>query len=299
MKSAIVFFVLEVFMKADRHISLPGTRREIGYKSKGFAGYDLFAGLISNRSFISAVARRDLMAKYRGAFIGILWMVGTPAALVLAYGYMIVGVFNVRSEGHSTAATFVTLWLCVSLWQFFSEAVGRSASIVSDNASLVKRSPFPLTALPPAVVMTSLMGLGVSLFLGLLAQLIFVGTPSTSWLLLLSVFPALSFITLASVYFVATVGAFSKDIRYILPLGMTVCMLMSPVLYSSERVPPSLRFLSEFNPIAPIFETVRAVTANGQPQWVPLAVTTCVSLLAAIVSFAFYRSKSVEFADVL
>lgn len=286
-------------MNSERHVSLPGTRREIGYKSTGFAGYDLFASLVQNRSFISAVARRDLMAKYKGAFIGILWMVGTPAALVLAYGFMIIGVFNVRSDGHSTAATFVTLWLCVSLWQFFSEAVGRSASIVSDNASLVKRSPFPLAALPPAVIMTSSMGLGVSLSLGLLAQLIFVGTPSISWVLLLAVLPALAFVTLACVYFVATAGAFSKDIRYILPLGLTVCMLMSPVLYASDRVPPALRFLAEFNPIAPVFETVRAVTGNSHVPWVPLSVMTGVSLLAAVACFAFYRSKSVEFADVL
>lgn len=280
-------------------MSLPGTRREIGYQNSGFAGYDLFASLIHNRSFISAVAHRDLMSKYKGAFVGIIWMVGTPAALVLAYGFMIIGVFNMRPEGDGTVATFVTLWLCVSLWQFFSEAVGRSASIVSDNASLVKRSPFPLTALPPAVVMTSSMGLAVSLVLGLLTQVIFLGVPSASWLLLLSVLPALALITLACVYLVATVGAFSKDIRYILPLGLTVGMLMSPVLYSSDRVPPALRFVAEFNPIAPVFETVRAATGDGQVPWLSLSIMTGVSFLAAVGSFSLYRSNSVEFADVL
>lgn len=286
-------------MQSEKHVSRPGSRREIGYRNTGFAPFDLFAGLVANWSFISAVARRDLMAKYKGAFIGILWMVGTPAALALAYGFMILGVFNVRGGSQSVGATFVTLWFCVSLWQFFSEAVGRSASVVSENASLVKRSPFPLAALPPAVVLTSSIGLAVSMLLGTATQCVFIGIPPLTWLLLPLVLPSLFLITLACAYFVATFGAFSKDIRYVLPLGLTVCMLMTPVLYGSGSVPRSLRFIAEYNPLAPAFETVRAVMAGTQVPWTSLGAVTLVAFIAAILSFALYRSKSVEFADVL
>lgn len=289
-------------MNSDQHVSLPGTRREIGYKNTGITFYDLFAGLFTNRSFILAVSRRDLMAKYRGAFVGMLWMVGTPAALVMAYGFMIIGVFNVHGGDSGLGATLVTLWLCVSFWQFFSESVGRSASIVADNASLVKRSPFPLTALPPAVLVTSAMGLGVSLALGLLAQCILVGKPSAIWLILFAVAPAIMMFTLACSYIIAAVGAFSKDIRYVLPLGLMVCMLMSPVLYPSERVPPALRFVSDFNPLTPVFETIRIIGSGRPPGfdlWCDLGAVSAISFIFVVAGFSFYRSKSVEFADVL
>ena len=287
-------------MQNEKHVSLPGTRREIGYRQSGFAAIDLFASLVANRSFIATVARRDLLAKYRGAFIGVLWMVGTPAALVLAYGFMTIGVFQMRETGSGAIATFITLWFCISLWQAFSEAVGRSASIVSDNASLVKRSPFPLSALPPAVVVTSFMGLAISLCLGVLAQVVFVGVPPPSWLLLVVVLPAFSLSTLAFVYLVATIGAFSKDIRYVLPLGLTVSMLMTPVLYPASKVPSSLTFLAAYNPFTPVFETVRTVVSGGtELPAASLAVVTGVAFVSSILAYALFRARSVEFADVL
>ncbi len=280
--------------------SVPGTRREIGADIRIFPLLDLFAGIVGNRNFIGAVARRDLLAKYRGATLGILWMVGTPAALVLAYGFMTVGVFNSRIDGSDAAGTFFSLWFCVSLWQSFAEAVGRSASIVNDNAALVKRTPFPLAALPPAVIATSMMGLSVSYALGIGVYFVAVGTPPLTWLLMPFVLAPFLMLMLGAVHVVAVIGAFSKDIKYILPLALTVAMLMSPVLYTASRIPSSLSVVANLNPVTPIFETLRMIVV-GKPveSWIPVIAVGLTASVFAAVSFSVYRRKSVEFADVL
>ncbi|MCV9963902.1 ABC transporter permease [Pararhizobium sp. BT-229] len=280
--------------------SLPGTRREIGYGCRLFPLLDLFLGLVGNYRFIAAVARRDLLAKYRGAALGMLWMVGTPAALVLAYGFMTVGVFNSRMDGTGAVGTFMTLWFCVSLWQCFAEAVGRSASIISDNSALVKRTPFPLAALPPSVLATSLMGLSVSYCLGLVVYIAILGVPPLTWLLIPVILTPFLCMTLGAVYLISAIGAFSKDIKYILPLCLTVGMLVSPVLYPASRIPASLGFVAQFNPMTPVFEALRsAVLGRAVAEWTSLAAVSAFALVFAGVSFSFFRRKSVEFADVL
>jgi lipopolysaccharide transport system permease protein len=284
----------------EEHVSVPGSRREIGYPARGFAALDLVLGLFHNRRFIKTVARRDLTAKYRGAFLGILWMVGTPAALALAYGFMTVGVFGSRLDGTDTKGTFVALWFSVSLWQFFAETVGRSAAVVSDNAALVKRSPFPLAALPPAVLATSAIGLAVSFLIGAAAYALLIGIPPASWMFVPLILLPFVLFTLAAAYLVAAIGAFSKDIRYILPLALTIGMLVTPVLYPSSRIPAVLSPLATFNPMTPVFDALRScVLGNAVFSLTPVLTMALVGFAAAVLAFRFFSSKSPEFADVL
>ena len=284
----------------EHYKSIPGTRREIGRSFSIFPIIDVFLFLVFNWNFIYAISRRDLVSKYRGAFLGILWMVGTPIALVLAYGFMTIVIFKSRFGSSNAYESFLELWFCLTLWQAFAEIVSRSANVMEDNLALIKRTSFPLCTLPPAVVLTSLIGLSVSYTLGCLLYFVMIGAPPTSWVLIPVVIAPMIVTALALSYMMAMLGVFVRDVRYVLPLVMTIGMLLSPVLYPAEIIPQSLRFITNLNPFNHIFESLRiVVSGNGEISTTPLLIVGIVSISLLGLTFSLFKKSSSEFTDVL
>ena len=284
----------------EHHKSRPGTRREIGRHFSISPLVDVFLTIAFNLNFIYAISQRDLISKYKGAFLGILWMVGTPIALVLAYGFMTIVVFNSRFGSSNAYESLIALWFCITLWQTFAEIVSRSAGIMEDNVALIKRTPFPLYCLSPAVVLTSLTGLFVSYTLGFILHVITLGVPPLSWLAIPIVITPLIITGLALSYLMATIGVFIRDIRYILPLLMTMGMLISPVLYPADVIPQSLRFITDLNPFGHVFEALRsAISGTGLIFTNPLIIVGLASITLLCATFSLFKKFSSEFTDVL
>lgn len=283
------------------HISEPGTRREIGWVPTRWALIDVFLIGIMNRRLLMSVVKRDLSSRYRGATLGVLWMIGSPLAMVAAYSFVIAGVFGLRvGNADDVRSTVVGLWACLAAWQLFAETANRSSAMMFDNAALVKRTSFPLALLPLAVVMTSFVGVLVSFTLISLLFLFLVGTPPLTWLLMPFAFAPLAIFALGSSYLLAAVGTFVRDVRHAIPLAVQVGMLLTPILYPADRIPKILEWFSIINPLTPIFETIRAlVLGNLNAPWERLGVVAAVAVVYCVLSYSLFRKRSSEFADVV
>lgn len=280
---------------------LPGTRREIGWSNPRISVFDCFLSLYFNRGFLIAIARRDLHARYRGAVLGLLWLVGTPAALALAYGFMTIGVFKVRALGTESAVeAFVALWFLINLWQMMAETLMRSSAILSDNAMLVKRTAFPLGVLPPATFLVAIAGFSVSFLMLVIGHLIVVGLPPLSWVLLPLPLIPFVLITLGLSYIIATAGAYLRDLRYVLPLTLTVGMLTSPVLYPSQNIPAAIKFISQANPFMWICDAVRTLLSGSfDVKWESLFMLSLIGFGMTVAGYRWFKKNSSEFSDVL
>jgi lipopolysaccharide transport system permease protein len=285
----------------NQHISEPGTRREIGWATTGWAFLDVFLIGIMNRRLLMSVVRRDIASRYRGASLGILWMIGSPLAMVAAYGFVVAGVFGMRvGAAADVRSTVIGLWACISAWQIFAETANRSSSLMLDNGALVKRTSFPLALLPISVVFTSFVGVLVSYALISILFVIMVGMPPLTWLLMPLAFVPLAIFALATSYLLASVGTFVRDVRHAIPLGVQVGMLVTPILYPADRIPQVLSWFSLVNPLTPVFETIRALMlGSATAPWERLGVVTVVSVVFCILAFALFRKRSPEFADVV
>lgn len=283
------------------HISEPGTRREIGWSTTGWAFFDVFLIGVMNWRLLVSVVRRDLSSRYRGAALGALWMIGAPLAMVAAYSFVIAGVLGLRvGGGDDVRSTVVGLWACMSAWQLFSETANRSSGLMFDNAALVKRTAFPLALLPISVVITSFVGVIVSYALISCIFVLLIGMPPITWLLMPLVFVPLGVFALGTSYILASLGTFVRDVRHAVPLAVQVGMLVTPILYPADRIPKVLSWFSAINPLTPIFETVRALMLGSTTApWERLAIVTAVSLVFCVLAYALFRKRSPEFADVV
>lgn len=118
-----------------------------------------YPGVIwGNRTLLGNFFRRDLLGRFRGSFLGILWVLIQPLFLFAIYFFVFGFLFAPQRSGSLEANVPFALYLFTGIIAFtsFSEATTRSCNIVLENGNLVKKVRFPCELLPVPPVLVSL-----------------------------------------------------------------------------------------------------------------------------------------------
>jgi ABC-type polysaccharide/polyol phosphate export permease len=260
-----------------------------------------FRLLVVHRSTIEALVRRDIRARYVSSVMGLSWAVIQPLALLGLYTFIFSYVLRLRLGGSDSTGTFALYLLCGMLpWLAFAEGLTRSASVILEQAHLIKKVVFPSEILPPYVVVTALaielVGLGVLLA----AVAVFRG--GVGWpLLLLPVVILLQFLfTVGLGWVLASVNVFLRDVGQVLALGLTLWMFVTPIFYPAELMPARFRWVLDVNPMYYVVEAYRAVVMDQRlPDLSHAAVLAAMALVAFVAGHWVFRRSKHAFVDVL
>lgn len=249
--------------------------------------------------------QRAIVRQYKMSAFGFLWAALVPLITLGIYTFVFGTVMQSRWDGAATASgepVSFSLYLFAGLLVFWllAQSAAESCNAVVSHANLVKKAVFPLEIIPLTVV-------GAALFHGaintavLLAAMLYVhgGLPLT--VLLFPVVLAPFILLLAGVaWILAALGAYFRDLNYVIGLIMTGVLFLSPVFYSLSRLGPGLQGLVMLNPVSFIVTQARAVLVEGRaPDWTGLAAYLLVAWIVASLGLAFFRRAKRNFADVL
>jgi lipopolysaccharide transport system permease protein len=282
-------------------VIVPGKRPPAGAALTGRAAIDWWLVIWRNRSLLSALVRRDINSRYRGSVLGIAWLVGIPLVMMATYTFLFVGVLKVSFDGGKNPwVGALSIWCGMLFWQSLSESLARSSSVLFDNAPFVKRIPFPIEILPAMPVLTAGVGAGTSVCLFALAHLIVLGLPPATWLLAPLVVGPLALIALGACWALASVGAYLRDLKHVVPLGMTVLMFLTPIVYPASAVPAGYRWAIDINPLATVFPNIRAIAVEGRvPPIAEMLSMLALGFACAACGYALFRSREAEYSDVI
>lgn len=263
---------------------------------------EMFASFWRHRELTYALVKREVVGRYRGSFMGLIWSFLNPLFMLAVYTFVFSVVFKARWGGGSDLKTEFALILFAGLMVFniFSECVNRAPGLILANVNYVKKVVFPLEILP-------WVGLGVALFHGLIslavwlvAYLVLFGMPHATVLYLpLIILPLVLFIMGVS-WFLASLGVYMRDVSQFISVIMTVLMFLSPIFYSAETLPATYRSFLYMNPLTPAIEQTRAVLYWGQgPDLGLLLVCLLASVFVALFGFIWFQKTRKGFADVL
>lgn len=263
---------------------------------------EMAASLWRNRTLVKALVQREVVGRYRGSLMGILWSLFNPIFMLIVYTFVFSVVFKARWNVGSDSKTEFALVLFAGLIVFnmFAECVNRAPGLILGNANYVKKVVFPLEILPWAALGSTLFHGTVSLFVWLVAYAIFFGMPQITVLLFpLVIIPLLLFI-MGLTWGLASLGVYLRDISQFVGIVTTVLMFLSPVFYPASALPKEYGYLLSLNPLTPAIEQVREVLFWGR---VPDLKVMCVYLLSAGIvawlGFAWFQKTRKGFADVL
>jgi lipopolysaccharide transport system permease protein len=250
---------------------------------------------VRNHKLMGSMVRRDILARYRGSFGGSWWTILNPLLLMTTYYFLFGRVLKQRFEGGSYILYFLA---GILPWLAFSEAVGRSPSIMLEYRSFVKKLVFPLETLPMNLVIAGAVteAIGLVIFtLGLLYSRHAIPL-SVLWLPVL-VIPQLLF-TVGLCWFLAALGVFLRDLGQIIGFILTAWFFLTPICYPESQL-HGIRILS-YNPILVLVRGYRAIfLENHAPDAIPMIALWIGAAALALLGHAFFHRLRRSFADVI
>ncbi len=263
----------------------------------------LLVSLWRNRQLIIQLTKRDVIGRYRGSFMGVMWSLFNPLFLLTIYSFVFSVVFNVRwglDTGESKAQFAVVLFAGMIVHSLFAETLNRAPRLILSNVSYVKKIVFPLEILPVAAIGAALFHMLVSVFVLLAAFVAMNGYLQWTIVFLPLVLLPLIVLTLGAAWGLASLGVFVRDIAHPIGMVMTALLFASPVFYPITALPEYIRPWLMLNPLTLIIEQTRSVLIFGQtPDWSGLAVYSSVSVAVGWLGYAWFQKTRKGFANVL
>lgn len=255
-----------------------------------------------HKNLIQAFAAREVSARYRGSFLGLLWSFVTPFLMLAVYTFVFGFVYKARWGGLDDGNKFqfaMILFAGLIVFNLFAECMNRAPSLILGHATYVKKVVFPLEVLPCAVLGAALFHALVSFVVLLAALAILQGVPVTTLWLPVVLAPFLLMI-LGFSWFLAALGVYVRDVGHIMGMLVTVCLFLSPVFYPVSILPRPWQLVLMANPLTFIIEQTRAILLDGHaPNLAGLGAYGLMAAVLAWAGFAWFQKTRTGFADVL
>lgn len=263
---------------------------------------EMVASLWRNRGLTKALIKREVIGRYRGSALGILWSFFNPVFMLLVYTFVFSVVFKARWSGGSDSKTefAMVLFAGLTIFNLFSECFTRAPSLILSNVNYVKKVVFPLEILPWVSMGSALFHGVISLTVWLIFYTIFFGVPHTEALLFPILIVPLLLMTMGLSWFLAALGVYLRDIAQLIGIVTTTLMFLSPIFYPVSALPAEYQPLLLFNPLTPAIEQGRALLVWGtMPDWQLYSMYFGGALIIAWLGFAWFQKTRKGFADVL
>jgi lipopolysaccharide transport system permease protein len=185
-------------------------------------------------------------------------------------------------------------------WIGFQEAVGRSATAISDHANLIKRAAFPSEILPVYLMVSSFLHQVIAISL-LVVVMGAAGQPLHPTALGLGgVFLLQLLWTCGLAWFVAAATVFFRDLQQLVSVGLTIWFFLTPIAYPASIMPSEAAWIQSVNPIHHLMEAYRSLLLRGAwPSWEGLLFFAAASVIVFWAGGAFFRRVKHEFADLV
>jgi lipopolysaccharide transport system permease protein len=183
-------------------------------------------------------------------------------------------------------------------WQFFSNALSEASGSLIGNANLITKVYFPRLIVPASSVIVSLVDFGISFLLMLVLFIWFRFVPS--WhMIFLPIFTLTAFLaSLGTGLYVTALNVKYRDFRYIIPFIVQFGLYVSPVGFSSSRVPEQWRLLYSLNPMVGVIDGFRWCILGEEKIYMPgFILSNLVIVLFCFIGVRYFRKTEKTFAD--
>jgi lipopolysaccharide transport system permease protein len=255
-----------------------------------------------NRNLILALTQREVIGRYRGSFLGIMWSLFNPLLMLTIYTFFFSTVFKARWPGGTESKTEFALILFSGLliFNFFAESLGRAPSLIVSNANYVKKVVFPLETLCYVLVASAGFHFLASMTVWFLFYFLFFGLPSIYILYFPFVLIPLVLLTMGFGWLLSSLGVYLRDVSQVVIAAIPALMFLSPVFFPISALPEQLHVVFQLNPLTFLIEEARNVLIWNQGiRWGHWFVQTALSGIFAWLGYFWFQKTRKGFADVL
>jgi len=263
-------------------------------------GTHFLRNLVTRRSLLFQLVRRDFQQRFVGSAAGWVWAVIHPLVLLLSWTFVFSVCLKTPLPVGQPGNYPLFLFAGMLPWLLFSETIQRSSTSLIDHAGLITKTVFPAEVVPVSVFLSSLVSHLAALVLVILAAGFWLNQLSPSLLFLPIYMGLLGMLAVGIGWIAAGLQVYLRDTAQFLSVVLTFWFWLTPILITEDKFPRRLRFLIAGNPLAYFVRAYRdALLSARLPKFEDLAVAAVCAITAFVIGGLFFRYMKRGFADVL
>ena len=274
---------------------------------KSIAGgfFDGLATFWRRRWLLRYFIQRQVTRSYKRSYLGLSWILLSPMIWVFFLALIFSEAVGIKDRmipipGNEDLNFGLYLYCGLLPFLAFSEAMNKGMNSIRSSSGLVQKVVFPLELLPFTNAVASMIDkfFGVGALL-IVAALFGVDLHAAILYLPLVVLLQVLFI-LGLTYFMAIFGTYLPDLGEIMRPIIRGIFFLTPILWPPERLPESIRWVVDYNPLAYLVIAYRETVLFGNPPGgLATLYFTLFSLALFVAGFAFFNRVKWGFADKL
>jgi ABC-type polysaccharide/polyol phosphate export permease len=265
------------------------------------AFFDALATFYHRRWLLRYFIQRQVTRSYRRSYLGFLWAFLGPLIWVIFLSLIFSKMIGIRYrvvEGDPTLNFGLYLYCGLIPFLAFSESLNKGINSIKGNSGLVEKVVFPLELLPFTNVVTSLIDKLFSLGALLLILLVLEHRWHWTVVLLPLVMVVQMLFILGMSYLMAIVGTYVPDVAEVMRPIIRGMFFATPIIWPAGRLPESLAWIVDYNPLAYLVESYRALILYGELPGLMSTVNFSLFAVAVfVVGFALFIRLKPGFAD--
>lgn len=256
-----------------------------------------FRLLWRHRLILWQTTRNDLLARYAGSVLGLAWLVFYPLLLLGAYALVYIYIFKIRFAVFNSNEYVALIFCGLIPFLGFAEALGMGISSVTSNATLVKNTLYPIELIPVKAVLVTQCTQVVGIFL-LLAALGIMGKLTLWSFMVVPIWLLQVMFTTGVIWIMASLNVFFRDLQNIVTILVLFLMMVSPIAYTADMVPASIRPFLGVNPLYYIITSYQDALMVGRfPRGNVFPVLCILGVGLFFAGFWFFSRLKGSFAD--
>ena len=238
---------------------------------------------------------RDVKVRYKQTLLGAAWAILQPVCSMIIFTLIFGRLAGIPTDGIPYP---IFAYAGLLPWLFFSNAVTNSGNSLVGSSHLITKVYFPRMLIPGAAVAAGLVEFGIA-FTVLIGLMLYYHVGLTLNLLMLPALVLMTTLLAIGVgMWMSALNVKYRDVRFALPFIIQLWFFSSPIIYPSSFL-KKWQALLILNPMAGIIEGFRSALFGKAFNWTALGVSALVILIVLVYSAYSFRRMEKSFADVI
>lgn len=256
---------------------------------------NIFKELYNYRELLKTNVKKEIRGKYKGSWLGVLWTFLNPLLQLAVYSFVFPYILRVQVKNYP-----IFMMVALVPWTFFTTAVQIGSNSIVDEAGIIKKVYFPREIIPISVVISALVNFLITCIIMFLF-IIFSGVGFSYHLLLFPIVVIIQTIfTLAFTLILSALTVYIQDVAHFVSVALMLMFYATPIVYSSDMLPPKFQAIMKLNPMAQVIDTYRDILFyHRAPDYKDLGILAIVSIIILWLGYLIFKKLKKNFVEEL
>lgn len=258
------------------------------------------------RDLLMLFVRRDVVTLYKQTILGPLWYLIQPLLTSVIFTLVFNGIADIKT---GSVNAFLFNLAGITIWNYFAECLKATSDTFKKNENIFGKVYFPRVIMPLSITVSNLLKFGIQIgifiaFYGYFAYYNEAGTISSNLILLPVIVLIMGLLGLGLGMIISSMVTKYRDLTFLVQFGIQLLMYVSAVMYPMaiviQKLPTSISWIVEYNPLARVVESFRyMVFTEGEFSIQYVLSTLGISLFIFLIGLIIFNKTERNFIDTV